>query len=124
MPSLAVVLVTYNSAPALERSLPALEAELRDGDELIVVDNASRDETVAVVGKLSPTAILVEPRANLGFPAACNLGARRPARSSSASSTRTQWRSRGSGRRSSGRRSMAPAGPHGRASSPRTAATS
>ena len=76
MPTLAVVVVTYNSAPAVERSLPALAAELREDDELIVVDNASQDETVALVGKLAPAAILVEPRANLGFPAACNLGAR------------------------------------------------
>jgi N-acetylglucosaminyl-diphospho-decaprenol L-rhamnosyltransferase len=75
VPTLAVVVVTYNSASALERSLPALTAQLRDGDELIVVDNASRDETVARVGELAPEATLVESRSNLGFPAACNLGA-------------------------------------------------
>jgi N-acetylglucosaminyl-diphospho-decaprenol L-rhamnosyltransferase len=76
VPTLAVVVVAYNSASALGRSLPALEAELREGDELVVVDNASQDETVARVRELAPGAILVEPRANLGFPAACNLGAR------------------------------------------------
>jgi hypothetical protein len=76
VPSLAVVVVTYNSAAALGRSLPAVTAELRDDDELIVVDNASQDGTVTLVGELAPAAILVEPRANLGFPAACNLGAR------------------------------------------------
>jgi N-acetylglucosaminyl-diphospho-decaprenol L-rhamnosyltransferase len=76
VPTLAVVVVTYNSASALDRSLPALVAELRTGDELIVVDNASRDGTVARVGELAPAATIVEPRANLGFPAACNLGAR------------------------------------------------
>jgi N-acetylglucosaminyl-diphospho-decaprenol L-rhamnosyltransferase len=76
VPTLAVVVVTFNSGEALRLMLPALAAELRDGDELVVVDNASQDETVARVRELSPAAILVEHGANLGFPAACNLGAR------------------------------------------------
>ena len=76
MPTLAVVVVTYNSASALDRSLPALADELREGDELIVVDNASGDETVARVRELASSAALLESRANLGFPAACNVGAR------------------------------------------------
>ena len=43
MPSLSVVVVTYGSAAALERLLPALADELQPGDELIVVDNGSDD---------------------------------------------------------------------------------
>ena len=35
--SLSVVIVTHDSAAALRRTLPAVVAELRDGDELIVV---------------------------------------------------------------------------------------
>ncbi len=76
MPTIAVVVVTYNSAGAIRRTLPALTAELRDGDELIVVDNASQDGTVALLAELAPTATVVESGANLGFAAACNLGAR------------------------------------------------
>ena len=62
VPTLAVVVVTFNSGEALRLTLPALTAELRDGDELVVVDNASHDETVARVRELAPAAILVEPR--------------------------------------------------------------
>jgi hypothetical protein len=75
VPSLAVVVVTYNSAEALRRTLPALAGELRDEDELIVVDNASRDETVEVLAELAPGATVVESRVNLGFAAGCNAGA-------------------------------------------------
>ena len=55
-PSLSVLIVTYDSAGARRARLPAIVAELRDGDELIVCDNGSTDATVAVVGELAPAA--------------------------------------------------------------------
>jgi GT2 family glycosyltransferase len=76
VPRLAVVTVTFDSADALRRTLPALVAELRPGDELVVIDNASRDDTLAVVAELAPDALVVAGDSNLGFPAACNVGAR------------------------------------------------
>jgi N-acetylglucosaminyl-diphospho-decaprenol L-rhamnosyltransferase len=76
VPTLAVVVVSYRSAEALRRTLPALTSELRDDDELIVVDNASGDETLAVVTELAPTATVVESNTNLGFAGGCNAGAR------------------------------------------------
>jgi GT2 family glycosyltransferase len=75
MPTLAVVIVAFNEAGPLERTLPAVAAELRDDDELIVVDNGSDDGTPAVARRLVPTATIVDTGANLGFPAACNHGA-------------------------------------------------
>jgi GT2 family glycosyltransferase len=75
MPTLSVVIVTHHSALAIERTVGALVAELRDGDELIVVDNESFDETVARVRELAPGATVIETGANLGFSAACNRGA-------------------------------------------------
>ena len=74
-PSLSVVIVTYDSAGAVALSLPAIVAELRDGDELIVCDNESGDGTVAVVGELAPAATLIEAGENLGFAAGCNRAA-------------------------------------------------
>lgn len=71
MPRLSVVIVTYNSADAIRRGLPVLTAQLRDGDELIVVDNASRDGTAEVVAEVAPAARLLR-RDNDGFAAACN----------------------------------------------------
>jgi GT2 family glycosyltransferase len=55
--------------------LRALAAQLRDGDELIVVDNGSTDGTAAAVGEAAPAATVIEAGENLGFPAACNRGA-------------------------------------------------
>ena len=75
--ALSVVVVTHDSAEALGRSLPPLVAQLRPGDELIVCDNASQDGTVEIVRGLAPSAIVLEPRENLGFAAGCNLGAAR-----------------------------------------------
>jgi GT2 family glycosyltransferase len=76
VPTLAIVVVSYRSADALRRTLPALTPELRDGDELIVVDNASGDETLVVVAELAPAATVVESSTNLGFAGGCNAGAR------------------------------------------------
>jgi len=72
---ISVVVVTFNSADAVGRSLPAIVAELRDGDELIVCDNGSADDTVARVRELAPAARVIEIAGNPGFGVACNAGA-------------------------------------------------
>ncbi len=74
-PTLSVLIVSWNSRKELGRTLPALLAELEDGDELIVVDNDSSDGTPELVGSLAPAARLVRSAHNAGFAAACNLGA-------------------------------------------------
>jgi GT2 family glycosyltransferase len=74
-PTLSVLIVTWNSREELRRSLPALLPELSEGDELIVVDNDSADGTPEMVAELAPAARVVRSGANLGFAAACNLGA-------------------------------------------------
>lgn len=75
MPTLSVVIVTHDSRAAIATTLPALAPQLREGDELIVVDNASADGTAVAASELAPAAIVVETGANLGFAAACNRGA-------------------------------------------------
>jgi GT2 family glycosyltransferase len=74
-PSLSVITVAFNSREALTRTLPALVEQLGDGDELIVVDNASTDGTMDAVGALMPAARLLSQRVNLGFAAGANAGA-------------------------------------------------
>jgi GT2 family glycosyltransferase len=76
MPSLSVVVVTYESAAAVSAALPALVAQLRPDDELLIVDNGSTDDTVARVRALAPGATVLEPGANTGFAAGANAGAR------------------------------------------------
>jgi GT2 family glycosyltransferase len=75
VPTLSVVIVTHDSREAVSRTLPPLAAQLRDGDELIVVDNASGDGSVATVREQAPDATVIETGSNLGFAAACNRGA-------------------------------------------------
>jgi N-acetylglucosaminyl-diphospho-decaprenol L-rhamnosyltransferase len=75
MPALSVVVVTFNSRDDVARALPALAGQLREGDELIVVDNGSTDGTVDEVARAAPVAKLIRNGVNEGFAAACNLGA-------------------------------------------------
>jgi GT2 family glycosyltransferase len=74
-PTLSVLIVAWNSREELARSLPALLLELGEDDELIVVDNDSSDGTGEAVAALAPAARVVRSGGNLGFAAACNLGA-------------------------------------------------
>jgi GT2 family glycosyltransferase len=75
MSSLSVVIVTHDSRDALAATLPPLVAQLREGDELIVVDNASADGTPELAGELAPAAQVVACAENAGFAAGCNRGA-------------------------------------------------
>src|SRR3954451_10410016 len=72
-PRLSVLVVAYQSAPALRALLPALERELRDGDELVVFDNASSDGSAELAARAG--ARVVRNADNRGFAAACDQAA-------------------------------------------------
>jgi N-acetylglucosaminyl-diphospho-decaprenol L-rhamnosyltransferase len=72
--ALAVVTVGYNSAAHLPGTLAAVAAQLRDDDELIVVDNASSDGTAEVARAHAPSARVIEMERNCGFGGACAAG--------------------------------------------------
>jgi GT2 family glycosyltransferase len=74
-PSISVLIVAWNSSAELRRTLPPLLAELREGDELIVVDNDSPDDSAAVARELAPTAKIVTMGRNRGFAGGANVGA-------------------------------------------------
>jgi hypothetical protein len=73
--ALSVVIVAWNEREALSRTLPALAAQLGEGDELIVVDNASTDGTPELTKELVPEARIVAMNENRGFAPAVNAGA-------------------------------------------------
>lgn len=78
MTNVAVVVVSYHSAADLPDCLAALRRAADGLDvELVVVDNDSRDGSVAIVRQQAPAADVVELSCNTGFAAACDLGARR-----------------------------------------------
>lgn len=75
MPTATLVIVTFNSSDALPACAQALSALAVDGGyELIIVDNASHDDSVAVVTRLMPHATLLTNQVNRGFAAAVNQG--------------------------------------------------
>ncbi len=71
-PSVAVVIVTHNSAGEIEACLRSLEGT----GEVVVVDNASQDDTCRRVQAAAPRLRLIRNSRNLGFAAAVNQGIR------------------------------------------------
>ncbi len=73
---LSILIVTYNSARLVGPLLTRMKAQLQDlNAEVVVVDNASRDDTVAVIRAAHPWVTLVASPVNLGFAAGNNLAA-------------------------------------------------
>jgi len=71
----AIVIVTYNSEEQIEACLTSVFAQRRSvTQQVIVVDNKSRDGTVALVRNRFPEVELVLPGENLGFAKGVNLG--------------------------------------------------
>jgi GT2 family glycosyltransferase len=77
MAALSIVIVSYNSKADLDPCLASLVRHpLRDGWEIVVVDNASPDGTAAWLRERWPHVRLIEAGGNLGFARATNLGIR------------------------------------------------
>lgn len=68
-----VAVVTYNSASLLDGLVESLPEGLGDLDwELVIADNASTDDTVAVAARVAPRARIVEVGRNAGYAAGIN----------------------------------------------------
>jgi N-acetylglucosaminyl-diphospho-decaprenol L-rhamnosyltransferase len=70
-----VIIVTYNGAGWIEKCLNSLRNSSLNTD-VIVIDNASTDETVSLIENLYPEVELVKRANNLGFGQANNIGLR------------------------------------------------
>ncbi len=76
-PRVAIVIVTYNSARDIDRALRSLaDPPPATPHEMLVVDNASADDTVTRVRASWPGVRLIASPSNLGFAAANNRGIR------------------------------------------------
>ena len=74
----SVVIVSYYTGPALEQAIASVLAQDRPV-ELLLVDNGIPPETLAVLAAWAarePRLRLLTGQGNIGFGAACNLGAR------------------------------------------------
>lgn len=70
---LSVILVSYNTSGVLLPCLASLQAQQSHIREIIVVDNNSQDNTVALVRERFPSVHLLASPENLGFGRANNL---------------------------------------------------
>jgi N-acetylglucosaminyl-diphospho-decaprenol L-rhamnosyltransferase len=74
-PELAVVIVDYNAGDDLMKCLASVFASAGDASlEVVVVDNASRDESAERAHAVFPAARILTNRSNLGFAGAANVG--------------------------------------------------
>ena len=76
--ALSIITVTYNCPEFITTCLSSLYSTLRvDSFEIIVVDNASHDNTVETIKREFPDVILVENAENIGYGGAINQGLER-----------------------------------------------
>lgn len=70
----SVVIVNWNGKKWLRKCLDSLALQDYEALEIIVVDNASRDGSIAFLNINYPNVIVVQSRNNLGFAGGNNLG--------------------------------------------------
>jgi GT2 family glycosyltransferase len=73
---LAVLIVNWNGGTLLSRCLMALERQQRKPDRVVVVDNASTDDSLALAEAHLRTVELLKLPRNVGFAEANNIAAR------------------------------------------------
>ncbi len=83
-PLVSVIVITYNSASFIVETLESINAQTYENIELIVSDDASKDDTAVIVRKWInekkkrfKSADLIISEENRGIPANCNMGLNR-----------------------------------------------
>ena len=73
---LDIIIVSYNTAEYTKRAIQSVYDETKEtAFNIIVVDNNSPDNSVAVIRENFPDVILIESKENLGFAGGVDLGA-------------------------------------------------
>jgi GT2 family glycosyltransferase len=79
MPNLAIIIVSWNTRELLQRCIATIHTSLASsgiGYTIVVVDNASSDDTPAMLRAEHPEVTLLESGRNLGFAGGNNLALR------------------------------------------------
>jgi GT2 family glycosyltransferase len=74
LPLISVIIPNHNGSGFLQNCLRSLQSQCCEKMEIIVVDNASRDESIQTAQATAPSAILLKKDRNLGFAGAVNEG--------------------------------------------------
>ena len=75
-PTLSIIIPSFNTAALTRNCLQSILAQPgRTTNEIIVVDNGSRDGTVELVGREFPQVTVIAEPVNCGYGMACNIGA-------------------------------------------------
>ncbi len=77
-PEIACIVINWNSWQDTAACLDSLRMQDYKNLRVIVVDNASSDDSVAELRARHPWATYAQNSRNFGFPKACNIGARHP----------------------------------------------
>ncbi|HME72582.1 MAG TPA: glycosyltransferase family 2 protein [Myxococcota bacterium] len=73
-PSITVVIVNWNGGDGVLACLESVRAQSRPANEIVVVDNASRDDSPECIEQRFPEVRMVRLGKNIGFGPAVNLG--------------------------------------------------
>lgn len=73
----SIIIVNYNSGMLLLNCLQSIRSELSIDYEVVVVDNASTDDSIVQCAEFEsdPRFIIIKKNENLGFAKSCNIGA-------------------------------------------------
>ncbi len=75
--NISVIIPNYNGRKLLENNLPSVFTALKNSGlryEVIIVDDCSKDDSIAFITQYYPEIILLEKEKNSGFSATCNVG--------------------------------------------------
>lgn len=74
--AVSIVIVNYNGERFLAACLNSLRAQTRRFQEIVLVDNASSDSSLALVGAQFPEVKIIPLTENVGYAEGCNRGIR------------------------------------------------
>ncbi len=77
-PSVSLIFVTMNAAPFVAKALRSVQMQTYPADAIqtVIIDNASKDDTVRLIRRDFPWVTLISERVNSGFAAGNNIGMR------------------------------------------------
>ncbi|MDA2929596.1 glycosyltransferase family 2 protein [Acidobacteria bacterium AH-259-O06] len=74
IPTVTIIVINYNGEQWISECLDSIFAQSRQPEEVLVVDNASSDHSLALIRTSFPQVKLISLPKNVGFAAACNRG--------------------------------------------------